>query len=153
MWVRQSQDRATLPRADAKEVEGSLPALLREAADSFLELATAHIKLSNLELVADLEARTRQIAYQLAVCAAGLVGYGLLMVALSLAIASFMRLDLAFALVGSLHLVAAGIAAWILSRRPPHALQIERVLKSVGTSITVVTDAVLASNGDSNAKN
>lgn len=153
VWVRQTQDRTTLPPADATEARGSIPTLFREAVDSFVELVAAHIKLTNLELVADLETRTRQLGYQLAVCIAGLVGYGLLMVALALAVPPLMSLPLAFALLGALHLVAAGIAALVLSRRHQHSVQIERALHSVGESVAVVADAVLGPSEHPDARN
>jgi hypothetical protein len=148
MWLRETQARAT-----ADEAPPSLPTLFRDAADSFVELIAAHIKLTNLELVADLEARTRHVAYQLAVCVIGLVGYVLLMVGLALVAAPLFGRALAFSLLGALHLAAAGISALVLSRRRQQSLQVERALHSVGKSMTVVADAVLGSPEQPHAGN
>jgi hypothetical protein len=134
----------TPSRPDAAEPRASVPALIRDAADSFVELIAAHIKLTNLELVADLEARTRRLAYQLVICVAALVGYGLLMVGLAFAVAPVVGRPWAFSLLGALHLIAAGITAVVLARRHQPPSQIQEALESMGKSMTLVSDAVLA---------
>jgi hypothetical protein len=153
MWVRQADERATHPQADPPQMKESIPALFRDVTDSLVELVASHIKLTNLELVADLDLRIRQLGYQLVVCVAGLLGYGLLMVGLVLAVPPLMGLALAFALLGALHLVAAGIALLVLSRRHQHPVQIDRALRSMGKSVTVVADAVLGAPDHPHASN
>jgi multidrug transporter EmrE-like cation transporter len=152
VWVRETDGKATSPRAETAEARESIPVLFRDAVDSFVELVASHIKLTNLELVADLETRARQLGYRVAVFIVALLGYALLMVALALVVAPFLGLALAFAVLGGLHVAAAGIAGFILSRRHLHALQLERALHSMGKSMTVVADAVLGAPENSNAR-
>ena len=123
----------------------SIPNLVRNATDSLVELVAAHLRLANLELVADFEAKARQLVLQGIISLAAVVGYGLLMVALGLAAGAWMDRWAAFLILGGVHLAAAGIAAGIVSRNHQRSLQMERAIHSVGESMTVVADAVLGS--------
>jgi hypothetical protein len=141
--------RASSPHPDPD----SIPELVRTATDSFVELVSAHIRLTNLELVADIEARTRLLVTQLVVSLVAIVGYGLLMVAVGLAADAFMSRWVAFLLLGGIHLGGAGIAALALSRRRRQAPQIDKAIQSLGKSVTAVTDAVLGPLGRADAGN
>ena len=50
------REAAPPPTAPIRERE-SIPALVREAVDGLIELVGAHIKLTNLELIADLQTK------------------------------------------------------------------------------------------------
>jgi hypothetical protein len=142
------QGQASFPGQDPS----SIPELFRNATDSLVELVAAHVRLTNLELVADLEDRTRLVVTQLVVSLVGVIGYGLAMVAVGLAAGAVMARWAAFLVLGGVHLAAAAIGALILSRRRRHALQVDRAVHSLGKSVTVVADAVLGSAGQDHAR-
>jgi hypothetical protein len=143
------EGRASSPHANPD----SIPELVRTATDSFVELVAAHIRLTNLELVADLEARARLLVTQLVISLVAVLGYGLVMIALGLAAGALMDRWAAFLILGGIHLMAAGIAALAVSRRRRRAPQVDQALQSLGKSVTAVADAVLGPSGQARARN
>ena len=138
--------------ARTKENEG-LAALFRDATDNLVGLVAAHFKLANLELVADLQARARQLVLQVLFGLVAFVGYALLVTGIALAAQQLMSLSLAFILLGGFHLAAAGIGAVVVARRRTRAFRVEKALYSVGTSVTTVADAVLGAPGQAHVRN
>jgi hypothetical protein len=154
MHMSENQDReGARPATAAAGERESLAMLIREAVDGLVDLVAAHIKLTNLELVADLQARGRELAHGVAICVAALLGYAFALIAVALALTVLMSPALAFALVGGVHLLGAGIAALVLSRRRRRSALLERELESLGKSVNAVADAVLAPINQSHARN
>ncbi len=95
--------------------------------------------------MAELEARTRQLVTQLLLCVTGLIVVRATDDQGShFAVAPVVGRPWAFSLLGALHLIAAGITAVVLARRDQPPSQIQQALESMGKSMTVVSDAVLA---------
>jgi uncharacterized membrane protein YqjE len=128
------------------ETQIGIPTVLRQTADGVISLAAAHLKLANLELVTDLEARTLRIGMMAAIGAIGLIGYLFLMVALGLTTLLPLSRSAQFALLGGVHVVAAAIAAAVVSQRRKRALRLGHMVDSVSRSVTAVTDAVMNSS-------
>jgi hypothetical protein len=125
------------------EEKAGIPSLVRETADSFVSLVAAHLKIANLELAADLHARTKQIGGLVAIGVVALVGYMLLMVGVALAASSWVGRPLAFVLLGALHVAVAAVAAVVVGMKRRQVPQVSQVIESVSQSVTSVADAVM----------
>jgi uncharacterized membrane protein YqjE len=124
------------------EDQAGVPERVRDTADSFVALVAAHFRVANLELVADLRARTGRFVVQLAIGLVALIGYVLLMVGVAVAIVPWVGRPWAFVAVGAFHLAAALVAAIVIGLRRQRVPQVRQLLASIGQSVSSVADAV-----------
>jgi hypothetical protein len=95
----------------------SLSEAFRRLTDGIQRLIRDHLALVRTELRQDLKAAGRDIAFALLGVPSLLLGYALLMVALSLALAPSLGAAVAFAIVGAVNLLAGGALAFFFGRR------------------------------------
>jgi hypothetical protein len=95
----------------------ALAALLRDLVDDLGSLVVGHLRLACAALAADARAYERRAAFVGLAGALLLVGYALACVATSLALAPRLGAPLAFAVVGGVHLVGAGVGLGLLLGR------------------------------------
>lgn len=124
-------------------------ALARETVDALGKLTMQHLRLARLEMRADLRTMGSQAALIALLTAVGVVGYGLLMAGIAVALGRGWNEGLPFLLIGSGHIVAAGVGIWVaiarLRRiRPMNATadEVTRSLAPLGLSAGVSVDEV-----------
>jgi hypothetical protein len=103
----------------------SISFLVQETADGLVTLVAAHLRVANLELGADLDARATRLALEVGVTGVAVLGYLLLIAGVALVAGRWLGQPLALVILGAVHLAAAAIAAAIVgSRRRVAAVQI-----------------------------
>jgi uncharacterized membrane protein YqjE len=117
----------------------------KNAAEDFVDLLAAQIKLARLELTEDLRKGLQRLALVVVFIPVVLVGYAFAMAALASWLAAYWGTPAALAAVGGLQIVVGGAGvAWALARlRRTHILQrstleaadsVQRTIAAVSTS-------------------
>jgi hypothetical protein len=114
-------------------------ALVRETADGLGRLVADHIKLARTEIVADAKSYGRQIAVLMVGVFILALGYGLVCLAVALALGPVIGRALAFVVVGGVHVIAGGWGAAIAARRMRRTQLMRETVVEVGRSVTALS--------------
>lgn len=95
----------------------SIATLLKGTADAMGHLLAGHLKLARLELVEDAKAMGRPAAVVGLSALLAVIGYGLVVLGLAAILRPYLGWAGALFLLGAIHLVVGGLAAWLAVRR------------------------------------
>ena len=104
-------------RDSGEQPSDGLVTLLKEAADDFGQLIAEHLKLTRVELLADIRAYGQRLAILAALIPFVLLGYALVCLGFSLVLSRWLDLGVALFLVGGVHFVGAVIASFAALRK------------------------------------
>jgi hypothetical protein len=107
----------SMHRDNREEDSEGIVTLLKETADGFGRLISDHLKLTRLELVADVKAQGRRVATLAVAIPLLFLGYAIVCLGLAVVLSQRLGLGCALLLVGGVHLVGGAAASFIVVRR------------------------------------
>lgn len=119
---------------------------LNELVHSLSELVGAHVKLAKAELQQNAKDMGVELAKVIAFVPLILIGYLLLMVALSIVIGRALSFEAGFAIVGGVHVVGGGLGVWWAVQGMGKTHPMEHTRAQLSESVEVVR-SVTQSNG------
>jgi|WetSurMetagenome_2_1015567.scaffolds.fasta_scaffold897115_1 hypothetical protein len=110
--------------------------LARETADALGRLTVQHLRLARLEIKADLRAMGLQAARIAVLAALVVVGYGLAMAGLAVLVDGGSKGGLGLVVIGSVHVVGAGVGTLITVARLRHLRLMNATAEEMSRSLS-----------------